>query len=116
MNPMQCVRNTLEPLMLMIPCMSSIDAILSDVLNAMISLDDFVIHDILIPPNTRISNVSIESAEYRESVIDQVFDSDSVFINKSAALLSKLFGIPITILSDNRMNHIKVYQDILTWV
>eukprot|EP01083_Nonionella_stella_P276802 940870_1 len=99
--------------------LSSIDTIFSYVLNLMRSGtgDNFIIHDILLPPLTilrdglqqmecqnadinRIKircNVVIDSAETRERVIDDLFDADSQFVTTSAVLLSELFGIPISI-------------------
>eukprot|EP01083_Nonionella_stella_P302073 1039957_1 len=116
--------------------LSSIDAIYADVLNVMISFDDFVIHDILSPPYTILqngleqiectnegantvsimTNVTIESAESTEAVIGRVFASDGLFINKSAAFLSKFFGIPITILSPDEVHVLNVSQGFSTSV
>eukprot|EP01083_Nonionella_stella_P012146 34471_1 len=106
--------------------LSSVDAVFYDVLNLMSAkvMKGSIIHNILVPPQTILrdellqiecknerqnsinitTNVTIE-AHARKEVIDNIFKSNSRFINESQALLQEFFGFPIRIITNINPPH-----------
>eukprot|EP01084_Bolivina_argentea_P233266 392938_1 len=116
--------------------LSSIDAVFESVLYTIISFssNDFILHDIITPPMTLLSdgktfiectkkqrniikittNLTIETRIQNENRITEIFDESSPFVNTSATLLSKLFGIPIKL---NSLEKISLSQlGVKNWI